>query len=197
MQTFAVIPAAGQSRRMGRPKLMLPWEGKAVIEHVLTAWQQAAVDDVVVVAHPEAVDVQQMCEKFGATVVVPPTAPAEMKDSVQIGLQYVARQHAPAGDSLWLLAPADMPRLSADVIKRVIAAAGEHPGAIVIPTHQGQSGHPAAFPWPMAREVEHLSADEGINALLTRHRVVRLDCEDPTITEDLDTPQDYQRLRNR
>ena len=41
--TFALIPAAGRSRRMGRPKLALPLAGRSVLEHVVGALQQAGV----------------------------------------------------------------------------------------------------------------------------------------------------------
>ena len=49
----------------------------------------------------------------------------------------------------------------------------------------------------MALEIEKLRADEGVNALLARHGFRRIACADPSILHDLDSPDDYQRLRNR
>ncbi|MCS7269454.1 MAG: NTP transferase domain-containing protein, partial [Gemmataceae bacterium] len=54
MSVVAVVPAAGQSRRMGRPKLLLPWKGSTVVETVVHTVRQGGVDRVLVVIGPES-----------------------------------------------------------------------------------------------------------------------------------------------
>jgi len=202
MHTFAIIPAAGRSRRMGKPKLLLPWGGTTVIEQVLAAWRASRVDDVIVVVDPADRALAAKCAASGAHVIVPSEAPAEMKDSVQLGLDWIECR-GPQSDDAWLVAPADMPTLSAEIIDRLIAAheaglaSADATPCIRAPRHGTKRGHPVLFPWPLAAEVARLGADEGLNALVARHSVEYIEIAGDAISQDFDTPEDYDRLRAR
>jgi molybdenum cofactor cytidylyltransferase len=202
MHTFAIIPAAGRSRRMGRPKLLLPWGTSTVIEHVLAAWRGSRVDNVVVVVDPTDKPLAETCAACGVQVVVPDLAPAEMKDSVRLGLAW-AESRGPQSDDAWLVAPADMPGLAAEIIDRLIAAHEAALGTprstrpIRAPRHGTKHGHPVLFPWPLAAEVARLGVDEGLNAIVARHGVEYVEAASDAISQDFDTPEDYDRLRAR
>lgn len=188
---------------MGQPKLLLPWGDSTVIEHVLAAWGKSRVDRTVVVLHRDDERLAELCTAGGALVTVPESPPPHMKDSVRQGLEVVAEKFHPQRDDAWLVAPADMPDLSADVIDRLLAAhaAGlaRHSGSrpIRAPRYRGKSGHPVLFPWPLAAEVGQLGDDEGLDALVARHGVEHLEFADRAVPEDFDTPADYERLRGR
>src|SRR4051812_24822089 len=119
---FAIVPAAGQSTRMGRPKLLLPVGGRTMIEKTLFAWQASQVDKIVAVVRPDDEQLAALCRSCGAEVVVPPVAPPEMKDSIRWGLKHVEAMFAPVPQDAWLLAPADMPNLSHRIINRLLDA---------------------------------------------------------------------------
>jgi molybdenum cofactor cytidylyltransferase len=200
MQSFAIIPAAGLSRRMGQHKLLLPWRGATVIEHVLAAWRASRVDRVILVAHPSDRQLAELGAAAGAEVVRPESPPPEMKDSVRLGLQFASR-YQPAASDAWLLAPADMPGLKSATIDRMISAyeadlarAGDR---IYVPRFGRRQGHPVLFPWSMAQQVTLLAAGEGVNALLGRNPIVYVEAAEDAVADDLDTPEDYQRLRGR
>jgi molybdenum cofactor cytidylyltransferase len=202
MQFFAIIPAAGSSQRMGRPKLLLPWQGATVIEHVLDAWRASQVTHRVLVVHPLDERLAELGRRCGATVIQPELAPPEMKASVRIALEHVARHFEPGEDDAWLLAPADMPTLTSTVIDRLIdahrasvSAGGKIPRTIWAPVADGRRGHPVLFPWALAAEVNRLAAGEGINALCSRFPVGTVEARRAEILEDLDSPEDYDRLR--
>ena len=197
MQTFAVIPAAGRSQRMGRPKLLLPWGDSTVIEHVLAAWRDSPVHRVVMVVHPDDGELADVARRCQATVVRPEVPPAEMKESVRIALEHVAAEFAPAADDAWLLAPADMPTLDRATIDRLVAAYQTAEPAIWVPRFEGRRGHPVLFPWPLAAEVGRLGPDEGVRALLDRHPVRTISAVGASVLEDLDTPKQYEQLRRR
>jgi molybdenum cofactor cytidylyltransferase len=202
MQGFAVIPAAGRSQRMGQPKLLLPWGRTTVIEHVLGAWRASRVAQTVIVVHPHDQQLAEICHRCGALVVQPQTPPSDMKVSVRLGLERIEREFHPHSSDAWLLAPADMPGLVPATIDRLIDAYLSdldrvESARIWAPRSAGRRGHPVLFPWRLACEVEHLAADEGINALVTRHPIAYLDDADESVIEDLDTPEDYERLRSR
>jgi molybdenum cofactor cytidylyltransferase len=201
MQTFAVIPAAGRSRRMGQPKLLLPWGASTVIEHVLAAWSASRVDHVVVVVDPADRELARRCAACGVEVVVPDEAPAEMKDSVMLGLRW-AEHYQPDARDAWLVAPADMPGLKSEIINLLVdahgaaLARGEKP-CIRAARYSGRRGHPVLFPWPLAAEVARLGPDEGLDALVARRGLEHLDVPAGQIPEDFDTPEEYARLRAR
>lgn len=197
---------------MGSPKLLLPWgEGSGtIIERVLEAWRRSQVDRIVVVVHPEDHELTRRCHGERTTVVTPAVPPPEMKDSVVAGLRHVELTDSPASRDCWLLAPADLPRLSSATVDCLLA---EHERAsherashserseesataapIFVPVHSGRRGHPVLFPWALAAEVFALSANDGVNQLLRRHQVVEIPCGAEAVADDVDTLDDYRRL---
>lgn len=201
MRTFAIIPAAGRSIRMGQPKLLLPLGDSTVIGQVLSNWKKSRVGHVVVVVHPLDRELADLARRAGGEVVQPALAPPEMKDSVRVALDYVKQTHQPAPTDAWLMAPADMPSIEAATIDRLIQAYADgveqgRAEPIYVPTGAGKRGHPVLFAWSLADEVARLADDEGLNALATRHPVATV--EDPlTALDDMDTPQEYEAARRK
>lgn len=182
---------------MGRPKLLLPLRESTVIEQTLAAWRQTPVAAIVAVVRQDDPELAAVCRRSGAEVVVPPAPPPEMRDSVALALAHVEKTHGPGDRDVWLLAPADMPNLSPQVVSLLLANHQPQQPAILVPTMAGRRGHPVLFFWPMAAEVSRLPAGEGINALTRRSLVREVSCEAaacPAAFEDLDTPNDYEGL---
>lgn len=200
MQFFAIIPAAGRSTRMGTPKLLLPWQSGTIIELVLEAWRSSSVGHVLVVVDPADLKLAEICRGAGADVIVAGSSPPDMKASVLVGLNDVEQRFAPTGDDAWLVAPADIPALSARVIDRLLtehraAIRSQYPTEILVPVHAGRRGHPVLFPWNLAAEVGRLQENAGINQLLDRFSVREIDGPAAAIAQDIDTPDDYRRHR--
>ena len=196
---FAVIPAAGNSLRMGAPKLLLPLSGGTIMEGTLAAWRASRVERIVVVVRPDDQELANVCRSYGVEVAIPPEAPPEMKDSVQYGLQYIEANFTPNAEDAWLLAPGDMPNLSLRVIDALIAEHDLSRPRILVPTLGGKRGHPVLFSWTLAAEVYSLSAAEGLNVLRQRHESQEVPCDSiepggSTAFSDIDTPEDYERL---
>jgi molybdenum cofactor cytidylyltransferase len=194
MQSIGVIPAAGRSVRMGRAKLLLPWRSKLVIEHVLEAWRASQVTHVVVVLRADDAPLAEVAGRYAVDLVKADPAPDQMKDSVALGLAQARQAWSPGPEDVWLLAPADMPRLSPQVIDRLLEEHQAHRPQILVPRAGGKNGHPVLFPWTLAAEVERLLPDEGINALRDWHGYRTIDLNDSSIFDDLDTPDDYAQL---
>ncbi|MBC7853263.1 MAG: nucleotidyltransferase family protein [Pirellulaceae bacterium] len=197
---FAIIPAAGNSTRMGASKLLLPTSGGTIIERTLAAWRTSRVGKVVVVVRPDDQELAIVCRAQGAEVVLPPVAPPEMKDTVQYGLKHVEESFDPTDEDAWLLAPGDMPNLSPRIIQSLVAAHDSNRRIILVPTLGGKRGHPVLFPWTLAAEVFSLSAAEGLNVLRLRHESREIPCDSiepagDSAFSDIDTPEDYKRLQ--
>ena len=191
----AVVPAAGRSERMGRPKLILPLGGGTVIARVIGALREGGVETIVVVAPPADFDGAEVltdeATRAGAVVVVAGAATADMPASVELGLDRLRLGPAP---STVLLAPGDSPGITAVLVRRIVARAADEPASIVVPRYRGRRGHPVALPWDLAARVRDLPTGTGVNALLDARadRVRMLDVDDPGTTADLDTPGDYR-----
>ncbi len=191
----AVVPAAGRSERMGRPKLILPLGGGTVIARVIWALREGGAETIVVVAPPEEFDGAEVladeARRAGAVVVVAGSATADMRASVELGLDRLRSGPTP---SAVLLAPGDSPGITAELVRQIVARAAAEPASIVVPRYRGRRGHPVALPWDLAAEIRGLPTGTGVNALLAARadRVVMLDVDDPGTTADLDTPGDYR-----
>jgi len=198
---FALIPAAGRSRRMGSPKLLLDVNGKTVISRVLTALGESGISNRLVVLHPDDKLMKQEVERSGGRALLPPKPPPEMRDSIQFGLQSVAEQLLVVGDSInldrsWLLVPADHPVLEPQTVSTLLDAAAMHPGRIIVPTHAGRRGHPTVFAWRHALQIDQIPTGLGFNWILESEPgdIVAVEFASPSVLVDLDTPEDYERL---
>ncbi len=187
----AVVPAAGASRRMGSPKLLLPWGERTVVECVVAAYRASRVSAVVVTVAPGDETLAAVCRGAGGEVVVPSEPPPDMKASVQAALAHVSLHHGAAAPDAFLVAPADMPWLRTDVIDRLIGrfALGRAPA--VVPTHGGRRGHPVILSWELADEVLGLGDAETLKTVIARHPTELVECDD-SVLGDLDTPEAYR-----
>ncbi len=196
---FAVIPAAGESRRMGQPKLLLPLGGRSVIARLLDALQHPMIRERYVVVRPGDEPLRAAAEEAGAKAIVPATPPPDMRTSVSHAIAEIEKSQAPQDDDAWLLVPADHPVLSRGTIDKLLACWNSTSATILIPTFEGKRGHPTLFRWKLARELASIPPDRGLDWLVQRHseEIVELPVDDPSILYDLDTPEDYQRLQRQ
>ncbi len=185
---------------MGRPKLLLPLGGVTVIEGVVTALRRGGAERVIVVAppaeSPEGPALAAAIARAGAEVLSPESRPAEMRQSVELGLVALANDPPPR----WvILCPGDAPGLTPKLVANLLELAARRRDCIVIPSHEGRRGHPIVLPWDVAAEVRTLPPDVGVNALVARHadRVIELPVPDPGLIADLDTPEDLDRWSRR
>ena len=180
---------------MGTPKLLLPWQGKTIIEQVLASWLASPVAGVAAIIHPEDAQLADICRSLGAAVVQPQIPPPDMKTSVLHGLQHWEEKVQPTSRDAWLLAPADMPRISSAAITAVMMAHQPDAPQIIIPTFHGRRGHPVLFPWHYAKLAQQLGDDEGLNVLTRRFAPQLLAYASAEILQDVDTPEDYEKLK--
>ena len=199
-RTFGLIPAAGKSQRMGRPKLALPLGGRTVLEAVVTAVRQACAEAVVVVLSPGAEGLTALAEKAGATVLRLPSDTAEMRDTIEHGLDWIEETFQPTIKDGWLLLPADHPCVESAVIQRLLEARTQHPNhSIFVPTVDGRRGHPVWIGWQHVAAIRALPRGQGVNAYLRAQAAVTREVAvtEASVLWDLDTPEDYERLGGR
>jgi molybdenum cofactor cytidylyltransferase len=196
--TFAVIPAAGKSVRMGRPKLALPLGERTVLERVVDALREAGVEHILVVVGPHVSELAPLAERAGAHVLQLSEETPEMRATVEAGLRWLEERYHPRPDDHWLLVPADHPTLDSFLVRMLLWERAERRDrSIIVPTHGGRRGHPTLIDWEHVVGMRALPPGEGLNVYLRQHTEETLEVrvDSPDILCDLDTPEDYERLR--
>lgn len=190
----AIVLAAGMSRRMGRPKLLLPWaDGRTILEHLIMQLLLARVHHITVVTGHCAVETGRIARKYDVRVVHNPRhATGEMLSSLQAGLASLPPQIGGA-----LVLPGDQPRITPRVINQVLMGWAEGRGRIVAPVHAGRRGHPVLFERRFWHEILELPAGHAPREILRRRRaeLALVEVANDCVLSDVDTPADYERER--
>jgi molybdenum cofactor cytidylyltransferase len=196
-RTFALIPAAGQSHRMGRPKLLLPLGERTVVERVVDAFRQAGVDTILVVAGPDMPELVQKAEQAGAFALRLGAPTPTMRATVEHGLAWLEIAFMPQPQDGWLLCPADHPTLRSAVVSGLLEARAAHPQrSVFIPTFANRRGHPALVGWQHVPAIRQRPVEEGLNIYLRQQadQTLLLPVPWEDVLLDLDTPVDYARM---
>ena len=199
MRPVAIVPAAGASRRMGRPKPLLPWGDGTVVGSLVAALAAGGVAEVVLVVAPGDAELAAWGRREGLRVAVNPHPEEGMLSTVLAGLAALGGPDAlaAAGRPL-LVTPADLPALSPATVAAVLAAlAGGAP--LAVPAHAGRRGHPLGIAPGRVPEIPGLDPAVGLRQLVERggDGVVEVPVDDPGAVGDLDTPEDYRRATGR
>jgi len=197
MRIVGVIPAAGLSARMGRPKLALPYAGRTLLERVIDAVRAGGVAEVLVVLGPASLFLKDLAERAGARVLTLGSDTPDMRATVLAGLRWLDANLRPGPEDGWLLLPADHPTLASAVVAALrTAAADDAAHSIFVPAHQGQRGHPTLFRWRHTPALLSLPEGQGLNSYLRANTAAVREIDWPTseVLRDLDTPADYERL---
>lgn len=194
---FAVIPAAGHSRRMGQAKLLLPLGGETVIARILGTLRIPEITETVVVVRKNDERLRDAVIQAGASVVQPSVDPPDMRTSVTHALRTIAERWNPDPQDAWLLSPADHPALDRALIQSLAQRWQQTAEPILVPVHAGRCGHPTLFAWSLNEQIAQIPEGEGLNRLLKSQTIAELPVDCAGIFEDLDTPEDYARLLKR
>lgn len=182
---------------MGQPKLLLPFRTGTVISSMIDALRAGGVDAIYVLVRAEDEELRRELSRHDVSIVPTPEPTADMRESVELLLTLIALEMHPESEDAWLLVPADEPTLDPRVVRGLIAEWRAAPTGILVPVHGGRRGHPTLFGWVFNQYVESIPAGEGLNRLLRIDpgEVREIPVASPEILQDLDTPEDYQRLK--
>jgi len=186
-----IILAAGESRRMGQPKQLLPFGERTILERVVDTLLTAGVGEVVVVLGHLAERVRTVLGHRPVKAVVNASYRQGMLSSVKCGVRAIGPEY----DAV-LIALGDQPHIEGAVVSEVMRTYRAGTAGIVIPRYGEKKGHPIIINLQKYREaIANLPEDVGLNALMQEHaddvRLIDVATED--IIRDIDVPDDYTR----
>jgi molybdenum cofactor cytidylyltransferase len=209
MLTSAVILAAGESKRMGRPKPLLDWGGVPLVRHVAQVFADGGAAEVVVVTGCSAEAV--------ACAAGPPTlaggVPLRIAENTdwRLGMSSSAAAGARAcsrdAESI-VVCPADLPMLRpanvAALIRGFLELRRAHPGCgAAVAAHEGRRGHPAIIAAELRAALERLGAAGTLRDLLdlgmcgAPSGLALIEAGPECIAPDIDVPDDYTSARSQ
>jgi molybdenum cofactor cytidylyltransferase len=182
-----LVLAAGAATRFGAPKQLADLDGIPLLEHSLRTMTATPVGRVVVVLGSGADEITVAVDLHGADVVVCSRWEEGQSASLACGLAELA------GCEAVVVTLGDQPRISADAVRRVIAA--RNGAAAVRATYGGNPGHPVLLEEELFEPLRNVSGDKGARNLLCSVQVLDVPCDDLGGGEDVDTPAELDALR--
>ncbi|HEY6746683.1 MAG TPA: nucleotidyltransferase family protein [Mycobacteriales bacterium] len=176
--------AAGGGRRYGRPKALVRFRGRLLVERAAALLRAGGCDPVLVVLGAAADEVVATADLAGTTVVRNPDWAGGMGSSLRAGLAAL-----PASAAAVVVTLVDTPGLGPEAVRRLVAAGGDAAQA----TYGGRPGHPVLLGRTVLAEVAATATgDRGAGPWLAAHpeRVRLVPCDGTGDPRDVDVPDD-------
>jgi len=186
----AIVLAAGEAKRFGRCKQLMPLGGKTLLDHVLGTLRQSKIEDVVVVLGAYADEIREQVHFENERLVSNPDYAGGMSTSIQAGLRAL-----PATTDAVMIVLADQPFVTAATLDTLAAEYERTRASVVLPTYNGFRGNPVIVDRALFAEMMNLRGDIGCRSIFGDHAqsIVKVAVEDPGVVTDIDTQQDLDR----
>ena len=189
---IAIILAAGESKRMGQPKMLMPWGKSTVLQTVIATFQAAGLRDIMVVTGGSRRQVEALVGRSVQVVYNKSYQQGGMLSSLQVGLSAIKHEADAA-----LIGLGDQPQVQMGTVQLILQTYQNKSPKIIVPSYQMKRGHP----WLVAREfwgeVLTLKSTQSPRDFLNAHsdEIVYVNVDTSSIIDDIDTPEDYLKSK--
>ena len=195
-EIVGLVMAAGESMRFGSPKQLLPFGDTTLLGHVVRNVVASRLDRVIVVLGRSADELKDAMDFGRAEVVDNRSYRSGCASSLLAGLDTLSENAEYAECAAVMLVLGDQPGVGTAIIDDVLSDWRGHRPWVAVTSYRGELGHPFVFARSAFEELRGLHGDKAIWKLIEAHpervRRVEMDIELPP---DIDTPEDYQRVR--
>jgi molybdenum cofactor cytidylyltransferase len=191
---WSIILAAGESTRMGFPKMLLDFHGKTMLENVIINVIRSEVENTMVVLGADRNILIELIEKYSVSNCYNANYKEGMLSSVKCGFN-----NLPADFKAVLIFQGDQPLITTKVINAIIEAYNSADKGIVIPVYNKKRGHPLLIDRKYRDEIEKLDTRLGLRSLAYQFHddVLEVETADPGILRDFDTYEEYKKEINQ
>lgn len=193
-----VVLAAGGSTRLGQPKQLLDWRGEPFIRTVVNTALQANLWPLVVVTGAYASDVESALDGFDLIIAHNERWHEGQASSIRAALKTLSsngdesRAKNPGG-VVFLLA--DQPQVTSTVLRALTEEHARTMAPVIAPMVMDRRANPVLFDRVTFPDLMQLSGDVGGRGIFSRHRIHYLPWHDEALLLDVDTLEDYKRLK--
>jgi len=193
-EIHAIILAAGESKRMGFPKMLLDFNGKTMLERVIENVRSSEVSHIIVVLGAERDKLTELLKMANVSYCYNEHYKKGMLSSVRCGVANI-----PEDCDAVLVFQGDQPFIAPGVINTVIEAYRSSEKGLVIPVFKKKRGHPLLIDRKYLGKIDMLDDHEGLRSLayLYSDDVLEVETDDPAILRDFDTYDDYKNEINQ
>ncbi|MBD2196358.1 MULTISPECIES: nucleotidyltransferase family protein [Calothrix] len=188
-----IILAAGASTRMGKPKQLLSYQGRSLIQHTVESAIASFCNPVIVVLGANAQQIRSQFNQDLVQIVENPHWNLGMSTSIRSGIS--ALNHDSQNIEAAVITVCDQPYISAEIINNLISAYSATKKPIIASQYAETLGVPALFSRQFFPELLTLNEDTGAKYLIKKYRDLVLAVNFPLGAIDIDTPNDYQNLQ--
>ena len=191
----AVILAAGMSKRMGKPKLLLPVNGEPILYYSISLALQQKLNPIVVIAGKYMKNIEKVIVgNEHVTYLYNPDYESGMASSLKLGIEALSGQV----DAVMIFL-GDQPFVPNEVAQTLIKEyenTKDKGVRIVRPRYRGELGHPILFDGSLLEHFKHIKGDEGGRSIISKHKkhLEIIDFSEFYWGIDVDTPEDYERV---
>jgi len=187
----AAILSAGESRRMGTPKALLPYRGSTFLQHLIEVTRHPRIGLTRIVLGAGADVIRDTLRLDKASVVINDDWEKGQLSSIQAAV----RSLAAAGTEGMILCPVDHPLVSASLVARLIEEFDSSGKLVALPTYKGRRGHPLIFRASLYDELLQASATVGASQVVWAHRdeVLEVATDEEGIILNLNDPDTLRK----
>jgi molybdenum cofactor cytidylyltransferase len=189
----AVVLAAGQSKRMGQHKMLLPWGKSTVIAHIISTLMDAGVEDIHIVVGGLRKQLTLVLQDYPLEIIYNKDyRNGEMLTSVKLGIQSLQNEPEAA-----LIVLGDQPQIYADIIQALFARYVSSNSQIIVPSYKMRRGHPLLIARSLWNSLLKLTPPMTLRDFLELNNelIDYLVVDNQSVVQDLDTPEDYLRYK--
>lgn len=187
----AILLAAGESRRMGDFKQLLPLQGKTFVECCVDNLLASGVDEVIVVTGHRHAEVARALAHRHIKLAFNSDYQSGMSSSIRCGVQALDEK-----STAILIALADQPQIHASLIARLVAAYRSERPLLVVPVYDGRRGHPIILGAQLRQELLAIDPAQGLRQVVQAYKdhTLFVEMTSDAVLLDFDYPEDYQRF---
>jgi molybdenum cofactor cytidylyltransferase len=187
-----IILSAGESKRMGMPKQLLPWGKSVILQQVIDNASASRLGMILLVLGFHADEIAGKVKVSSKTHIV---LNRDFKEGMSSSVKYGIK-NAPATAEAYMLLLGDQPTIVPDIINKLVDRYQTGKYGIIIPVHNGQRGHPVIFNAKYKQELLAIG-NGGAKVVVDKyaHDILEVTVDSPEVLTDIDTPQDYQKSR--
>jgi molybdenum cofactor cytidylyltransferase len=188
-----IIMAAGASRRMEQPKLLLPWRGKPIIRHVALTALEAGLSPVLAVVGEHSKAIEAALIGLEIPIIQNPDWRDGQSTSVKAGVQALVDMPDDEVTAVVFIL-GDQPLIPADLVQAIVQTYIRTHAAVIAPLIAGKRANPVLFDRSVFSELLALSGDAGARQIFGLYPPLLVPWDDTSVLLDIDTPADYQQL---